>query len=247
VSRAAYDEIAGWYDEVIRSGPQSLFHDLVLPAVLELAGEVEGIRVCDLACGQGVVARALAERGAEVVGIDVSKGLLDIARRYEREELRGISYVLGDAQGLAGVEDASFDGVVCNLALMDIPDLEACLSAVARVLRTGGWFVFSVTHPCFQTPASSWTEDENGNSWRTVRGYFAEGFWRSDLPEGIRGRVGAYHRTLSTCMNALSGAGFALERLTEPQSTGRLAGEVPGYREVPPILVARCKKLRVEG
>ena len=71
---AAYDEIAEWYDEQVRGG--GLLHDLVLPALFELAGDVAGQRVCDLACGQGVVARQLAARGAVVTGVDLSARLL---------------------------------------------------------------------------------------------------------------------------------------------------------------------------
>ena len=62
MSAASYDEIALWYDESLKSGPLALFHGLVLPVVLDLAGDVAGQRVCDLACGQGIVARRLAER-----------------------------------------------------------------------------------------------------------------------------------------------------------------------------------------
>ncbi len=60
---ADYDEIAGWYDEAVRGGPLALFHEFVIPILLDLTGETEGQRICDLACGQGIVARRLAERG----------------------------------------------------------------------------------------------------------------------------------------------------------------------------------------
>jgi 2-polyprenyl-3-methyl-5-hydroxy-6-metoxy-1,4-benzoquinol methylase len=178
MSWAAYNDIADWYDEIVRTGPQSLHNDFVIPALLDVAGDVEELRVCDLACGQGVVARELARCGASVVGVDVSEKLLAIARRYEREESLGISYLLDDAQTLAGVENANFDGVVCNMALMDIPDLTACLGSVARILRPAGYFVFSITHPCFLPPDSPrWTRDEDGTISLKVSGYFEEGFW----------------------------------------------------------------------
>ena len=46
--------------------------------------------------------------------------------------------------------DGAFDGIACNMALHDIPDLAACARATARVLRPGGWFAFAVTHPCLE-------------------------------------------------------------------------------------------------
>ena len=248
MSAVDYDEIAEWYDESVRSGPLALFHELVLPSVLDLAGDVEGRRVCDLACGQGITARRLAERGATVVGVDLSSRLLDHARRYEREKPHGISYILGDAQVLTGVANAEFDGVVCNAALMDIPDLDACLCTVARILRPGGWFVLSITHPCFINPSvSRWARQPSGPSGWETGGYFAEGFYRTDNPDGVRGKVGAHHRTLSTYVNALVQAGLTVERLAEPQAKGTLAERIPYSEQVPPAMVVRCRKSRTEA
>lgn len=236
---AAYDAIAGWYDAQVRAG--SLLHDLAIPALFDLAGPLCGLAVCDLACGQGIVARQCARRGARVTGIDLSRRLLAIAARDEQVEPLGIRYCQGDAQTLDGLLDGIFDGVLCNLALMDIPDLAATFAAVRRVLKPGGWFIFAITHPCFETPASAWLHDDGGHISRTVRGYFADGFWRSGNPDGVRGRVGAYHRTLTTYANDLAEAGFSIERLIEPRATQALIDRVPGYAEVPPLLVARCR------
>lgn len=234
MSIAAYDPIAEWYDERVGAGgPAS---DPVVGAVLELAGDVTGLRVCDLACGQGLVARELARRGARVVGIDLSVRLLEFARRHEAAEPLGVFYQQEDAQELSGVEDESFDGVVCNLALMDIPDLPATLAAVQRVLRPGGWFAFSVTHPCFQLPRG---RVAGRGGVEVDADYFSEGFWRSDYPEGVRGKVGAHHRTLATYLNALGGASLSLERIIEPKPTGG----VPESVVVPKFLIARCKEI----
>ncbi len=237
---SAYDEIAEWYDQGFLTG--SPVHALVLPALFELIGDVQGSRICDLACGQGIVTRGLAQRGAQVIGIDLSDRLLEIARRYEQAEPLGIVYRWGDAQALTEVADNTFEGVVCSLALMDMPDLSTCLCMVARILRPGGWFVFAITHPCFQVPDSRWTGKAGGTVKREVRGYFKEGFWRSDNAGGVRGKVGAYHRMLSTYLNALAETGLTLERMAEPQAQEEVAGRVPGYQEVPAVLVARCRK-----
>jgi ubiquinone/menaquinone biosynthesis C-methylase UbiE len=243
LDRATYDEITYWYDEAIRSGTFAEFHEFVISSLLDLVGDLRGLRVLDLACGQGVVARRLAERGATVVGVDISAAMLDLARYYERSELRGITYRQEDAGSLAGLADESFDGVVCNMALMDIADLPACLDSVARVLRPGGSFVFSIVPPFFQTPGSPRWVRENGKIvGLEVRNYFTEGYWRRDNPEGVRGKVGAYHRTLSTYVNELVRAGLAIERFVEPPATGRLAEIAPVYKEVPAALLARCAK-----
>ncbi|HEY7030407.1 MAG TPA: class I SAM-dependent methyltransferase [Thermomicrobiales bacterium] len=234
-----YDEIAEWYDDWV--GTQSLSEDPSFRVVEALMGEIAGQPICDLACGQGRVSRYLADLGARVVGVDLSARLLEIARRYERAEPRGIAYLQADAQKLDGIAGGSFGGVVCYMALMDIPALAPTLGEVARILRPGGWFVFAILHPCFHTARSGELASPEG--WlRTVGGYFEETWWRSDTRTGPPGRVGSYHRTLSTYVDALHEAGLMLERVREPRFTGSQAERRPIWAEVPATVVARCRK-----
>ena len=239
MTTSAYDEIADWYDGWVGEDPAQddpLFH-----GVETLMGDVAGRRVCDLACGQGRVARRLAELGAMVVGIDLSARLLEIARRREARRPGGTAYIRADAGRLEGIVNSAFDGVLCHMALMDIPDLAPTLHSAARILRPGGWFVFSIIHPCYNPPPSGELATPQG--WvRTVRRYWDEGYWRSDTRTGPPGKVGSYHRTLSTYVNSLTSAGLVLERLSEPRATGRSAEARPVWAEVPALLVARCRK-----
>lgn len=244
MSTSTYDEIAEWYDEWV--GTHSMRDDPYFPAVEALMGEVASRHICDLACGQGRVARYLADQGARVVGVDVSAKLLEIARRHEEATPRGIEYAQADARSLDGVADATFDGVLCFMALMDIADLAPTLQSVVRVLRPDGWFVFAILHPCYHTSRSDEMDTPEG-AVRVVGKYFTEGHWRSDTRTGPPGKVGAYHRTLSTYVNALTDAGLALERLSEIGMTGTvvaspLASGRPVWAEVPAVLVARCIK-----
>lgn len=237
---ATYDTIAHWYDQQLRQG--SAVHDLLLPDLLDLMADVQGRAVCDLACGQGVIARLLARRGAHVTGIDLAPAMLALAAQYEAAEPLGIAYQQDDAQALRAVSDASFDGVLCVLALVDIPDLAATCRTVRRILRPGGWFVLAITHPCYETPDAWWATDSEGVPYRAVRAYFGARRWFSTNPHGVRGQVGAYHRPLSVYLNTLIAAGLALERLVEPQASGPLAASLPlGYAVVPAMLLARCR------
>lgn len=231
---ASYDAIAAWYDAAVVAGQAR--HANTHRALVELAGDVRGQRICDLGCGQGVIARSLAARGASVVGIDVSSALLEIAGRYGAPLATTIEYVLDDAQQLATLGDSTFDGAVCNLALMDIPDLPATLQAVHRILRPSGWFVFSITHPCFQAPHSEWLE-LGGQLTRVIGDYNAEGFWRSSDPATVRGRVGALHRTISTYLNALVEAGFVIAAVQEPAENVEA-----GWSDLPLAILVRSRK-----
>src|SRR5260370_40092714 len=193
--RAAYDydDIADWYEAQVRDGLLP-FHTVAITALLELMGDVHGREVCDLACGQGILARELARRGARVTGVDLSRRLLEIARQEERAAPLGITYQRDDAHELTTLPVAGFDALACNLALMDIAELEPALVAVRRVLRAGGAFVFSITHPCLISPGSRWTTTAaEGGPRRHVRGYFAEGYSIPPFAPGVPGRAGTHH------------------------------------------------------
>jgi ubiquinone/menaquinone biosynthesis C-methylase UbiE len=235
---APYDAIAEWYDTYV-GGP--IYEELVVPNVLDLAGDVAGRHIVDVACGQGMIAREVAKRGAAVTGVDISRRLLGIAEHYEQIVPLGITYLREDAESLTSLSALSFDGAICNLALMDIADITATFCAIRRVLREDGWLIITITHPCFEVSRGRWTTRSDGTAVREVTGYFDEGYWRSDNPHGVRGQVGAYHRTLSTYLNALVDAAFRLERILEPKAMGKRAEQVPGNREVPSIMLIRAR------
>lgn len=234
-----YDEMAEWYDSVLRSG--TIVQDAAMAVLHQLIGPVDNLRICDLACGQGIMARALAGRGAHVVGVDTSKKLLEIARATEPDHDHRVEYMEMNAETLAELTSSSFDGVVSNLALMDIDDLQATSVSVHRVLRPGAWFAFTIMHPCFQTPVSTWIS-EGSNTGRVVSAYFAEGRWRPVHRTGMRSRVGAVHRTLSTYFNTLSAAGLVLQMVAEPEIAREPGVLEPAYDTVPAVLAARFFK-----
>jgi hypothetical protein len=118
---------------------------------------------------------------------------------------------------------------------MDIADHRAMFGAVHRVLKDHGVFAFSLLHPCFEGPfclpdEPQFIKDGSGVDVAVaVRRYATEGHWQSG-GSGVRGHMGAYHRTLATLINDLMGAGFVLERLEEPVQDGNgLASQVPRY------------------
>jgi SAM-dependent methyltransferase len=237
-----YDAIAEWYDQSIGETGGSRFEGIEWPCLDRLLGDLRDRSVLDLACGQGFLSRILARRGARVIGIDLSVGLLDRARAREATNPLGIVYVQDDATVLASQPDSRFDLVICRYALMDIPDLTATCRAVARVLEPSGRFVATITHPCFYTPHAQTVRDENGSMvyWASDR-YFDEGEWWSDNKNGVRGQVGAIHRTLSTYVNAGLAAGLTLVGLVEPRPVDEDA-DLALYQRIPWTLVLEWRK-----
>jgi ubiquinone/menaquinone biosynthesis C-methylase UbiE len=234
-----WDSIADWYAERLAAG--SAPHQLAIAAVLQLLPAVIGEPVLDLGCGEGLAARALATQGAQVTGIDLSAQMIGHARRQETAHPLGIDFRVGDAQTLDGLADGAFAGVVANLSLHNVDDLDAALGAVWRVLRPGGWLVFVIPHPCFEPPHASSATTPEGRAAQLVFGYFEERFWRSANPQGFR-RAGNRHRTLATYLNSLVDGGFVIARVLEPEPTPALAVSHPGRADVPMFLVVRVAR-----
>lgn len=215
---ARYDEFAEWYiEETSGWGSETLSP---LPA------SVDGQRVLELACGPGRLARGMARAGAHVTAVDLSEPLLAHGRSQEREQPLGIEYVHGDVATTNWWDGSAFDGAVCDMALMDIDDLDGTLTTIATVLVDGGWFAFAIVHPCH--PGGPGTAS-GLPSWPPDGGYDQEGWWTNDGDIGIRARVGANHRKLSTYLNRLIGAGFVFEEFSEPAF------------DVPLFFAARCR------
>src|SRR5688572_11685353 len=106
------------------------------PTLLDAAGVEPGQRVLDVACGTGVLARTAADRvgpAGEAVGVDLSEGMLTVARRLRPD----IEWHRGDAAELP-LADADFDVTVCQSALMFMTDATAALREMARVTRASG-------------------------------------------------------------------------------------------------------------
>jgi SAM-dependent methyltransferase len=135
--RAGYAAWSASYDEP--GNPIVALEEPVVHALIEKAAPG---RALDAACGTGRHARRLAELGHEVVGVDVSPEMLERARAAVPQA----TFHEGDLRAL-DEPDASFDLVVCGLALAHLPDLGAGVAELARLLKPGGRLVVSVLHP----------------------------------------------------------------------------------------------------
>lgn len=212
-----YDDAAAKWD---RTQPTLLSDYTARPFVLQRLAPLKGARVLDIGCGEGYVSRRIQEEGAaQVVGIDISEGMIARARAREASASQGIEYHVGSATDLSMFETASFD-VVCAVFLFNYltrAETTAVLASARRVLRPGGRMLFTVPHPAlpFLRGREAPFYFERGDA-----GYFSG---RDSLFEGrIFRRDGTsvpvrnVHKTFSDYFGCLSEAGFtSLPEITE--------------------------------
>lgn len=123
--------------------------------VLSLLPDVRNLAALDAGCGSGRYLKALQDRGAVAMGVDLSEAMLSRARMV------GARIVRGDLCALP-FEDRSLDLVVCGLALGDVEALDVALAEMSRVLRPGGSVIYSVVHPAGAAAGWSRTFESNG-------------------------------------------------------------------------------------
>jgi SAM-dependent methyltransferase len=235
---ARYDAVADFYEQFAHD----TYEDPPMVALLRLIGDVSDCRLLDLACGHGRLARELARRGGRVVGVDISAALLEKAYAREAASPLQITYVHSDAAAPETLAGERFDGVVCSFGLSDIDNLDGAIATVARVLHPGGFFAFSLLHPCFP----GWETMQATPSWQPGRGYYEEGWWLADRPaHGLRPKVGTNHRMLSTYLNTLARYGLLVQEVAEPMPVQAWIDVAPSIGPVPVYLAVRCRRAAV--
>jgi SAM-dependent methyltransferase len=199
----AYEALAEAYAERIETKPHNAYYER--PATLSLLPDVRGKSVLDAGCGPGVYAEWLIDNGAEVVALDVSEKMVSLAKL----RLGGRAVVLqADLdKPLPFPQDVGlFDLVLCPLVLAYLKDLRRAFGEFYRVLRRPGSLVFSVDHPF-----SEYLYSKCQNYFETE---LVGGEWGGF---GLKVYVPCLRRPLSALLNPLIEAGFAIDRILEPQ------------------------------
>lgn len=212
-----------------------------------------GKKILDIATGNGLVARRLANLGAVVTALDFSDDLITLAKSRTTEDLP-ITYVTVDAtreQELVKLGKKTYDCAVCNMALFDMAEIEPLFHALPILLKSDGTFIFSITHPAFNNSSSVHMAEEydDGNSIKTIYSvkisrymtpYHAHGLAMRDQP---RPQI-YFERPLQEYLNAGFRNGFVLDAFEEvafppahPQTNPLSWGG--RFSEIPPVLIAR--------
>jgi len=252
---SSWENVAEWYDDLIEERRSDHYDEVILPRTIELLDLAPGLRVLDLACGQGVLSRLIAEKGADVVGVDSAESLIASAKDRSPEHLR---YEVGDARNLTDLELGVFDKIACVMALMNIDELTPVLRTCAGLLKPGGALVGVVLHPVFRSPKTTswgWLEQNRTKlQFRRIDAYLSS---RSSeiimnpaeaAAGGEKVTTSTHHRPIEGYVRALADAGLMIDRLDEWASTRtsepgpRSDAENLARREIPLFLAFRAIK-----
>ncbi len=132
-----------WWDKESEFRPLHQINPLRLDWLNGLC-PVQGKRVLDVGCGGGILADAMARRGAEVLGVDLATKPLKVAQLHALEaQTPNVQYREVSAEALAAEQPSGFDVVTCMEMLEHVPDPSSIVRACATLVKPGGWVFFS--------------------------------------------------------------------------------------------------------
>jgi ubiquinone/menaquinone biosynthesis C-methylase UbiE len=241
--------VAGWYDQLVGESGSEYHQQVVLPGTLRLLAPRAGEAIADIACGQGVLCRLLAERGVEATGIDAARPLIETARQRSDPAIR---YFVGDARALDFLPAERFDAAACILAIQNMHPIQPVFAGVARMLKPLGRLVLVMMHPSFRgAKETSW-------GWDAAREVQYRRVDRYLLPRKspIVARPGeapevytwTFHKPLESYVKALRISGLWIDAIEEwashktSTSGPRAAAENAARKEIPMFMAIRAVK-----
>lgn len=227
------------------------------PAFLAMMPDIRGLSGVDIGCGEGANTRKLARLGARMRAIDVAPTFIRHAKATEDAAPLGILYQVANGQELP-FSGETFDFATAFMSLMDMPDHGRALKEAARVLRPGGFFQFSIVHPCFSPPYRRVVRDAHGEArsieigryFEPNNGHVNEWTFSNSLPAKELKRVEpfrtpVFHHTLSSWVDLICAAGLIIEKFGEPTASEAQAAAQPTVadtRVAPLFLHIRARK-----
>ena len=251
----SWGNVADWYDNLL-SEDDTYQSKVILPNLMRLADPKKGETILDLACGQGFFSRALSESGAQVIGVDISKELIEKAKKEKEKGNVGVEYFIAPSHELTMIAIATLDKIIIVLALQNIEKMKETLEECARVLKPGGKLFIVLNHPAFRIPKrSSWGYDEKENiQYRRIDGYLSEAKIQIVMNPGKPKSEStvSFHRPLQVYFKHLRNAGFAVTRLEEwdshkrSQKGKRSDAEDTARKEIPLFLCLEATHSKVQ-
>ncbi len=160
-----WNRLAAWWTAKVQQDGDPFRSRVLVPNILQLIPPISGKLVLDAGCGEGHLSRILVQNGADVIGIDYSKEMINHAIRVEEIQPLGIEYYVRSISNLEQFDKSQFDCVVSNMVVMDIPDIVSTFDEISRVLKPHGTFLLSLLNPDNVSSESPWLEALDGRPY----------------------------------------------------------------------------------
>ncbi|HSX34049.1 MAG TPA: class I SAM-dependent methyltransferase [Candidatus Saccharimonadales bacterium] len=228
------------------------------PLMFKLVGTLTDKTVLEMGCGNGYLAPKFLEQNVrQVIMMDISE--YNLRHAAEKCSDPKVSFVQQDATERWNAPDESIDIVYSNMMLNEVEDSATPMREAVRVLRPGGAFVFSVTHPAWDLFIYAQEKATGMKSKKIVGlgGYFRRGFAKFIMGADSKTNpaigekynqefaVEHYQRPVSDYFSELVDAGFTVNQLVEPELTKEILENNPRFAEYadnPIGLVFYCTK-----
>ncbi|KAJ5297840.1 hypothetical protein N7508_008089 [Penicillium antarcticum] len=266
---ASWETYAPSWDKGMGDEGNEYFRFLELPILEKLIGKLEGCHAIDLATGNGLVARWLAQKGASVIATDGAVTMIDRAKARTHIFLgeHKISFQCLDVTDQSSWDEfmvidnqlmnGGFEVITMNMALMDIQDLEPLARSLKKLLKPNGCFVATLLHPLFFTSGAARqvvVREDPGTGQRivdrsiVVTKYLNVPPARQLVLKGETESPYLFHRPLSQLFAPFFKAGLAVDALEETNFDERLSDPVrehssKNFTEFPKILGFRMRPM----
>ncbi|MES2987811.1 MAG: class I SAM-dependent methyltransferase [Pseudomonadota bacterium] len=233
-----WDALAAIRLRQMSSGDDVTFSRIMMPTMFDFVNRQRPKSILDAGCGVGIFTDYLSRFFPNVIGIDPSKVSISLARSHfgERATFKNCSI-----EEFSDVSKKKFDVITANMVLMDAPDAAEFLSSVSRLLKRGGAFIFSVTHPCFWPRYYQYEHEPWFEYWREI---FVESPFRiSSDTEAIFPST-HIHRSFERYNSLISGAGLHFEFMREPFPDEKTQKMYKQPWQYPRYLIGICRKPR---
>lgn len=247
-NNTSWGNVANWYDNVIKDN-DSFQNMVILPNILRLLDIKNKETVLDLACGSGFFSNEFKNNGAKVIGVDISKELIDVATK----NYKGVEFVVSKSDDLSFIKNNKIDKIVIILALQNIENIKDTIKECYRVLKNNGKLFIVLNHPIFRIPKrTSWgTDKENEIIYRRIDKYMSESKEKIEMNPGLKNDkfTISFHRPLQLYFKTFDNAGFYMKRIEEwtshriSQIGPKKDMEDTSRKEFPMFMMIECIKI----
>ena len=224
---------------------------IIDPALWSLIGEVKGLSVLDAGCGNGYLSRKLAQKGANVIGVDHSKTFIDYCIKREKGNNLNCQFLVASLDDLFMIRSNSIDLIISNIVFVDVLPYKQAFKELSRVLKLNGRLIWSNLHPVFGKVPNIFYRlpyDTRRNEERLyvlIDRYFDSG--GTLLSWGKLKPIWQFDRTLSEYSRALKNTGFVIREIIEPRPDNETIRKYPELAydvdRIPFFIIYECLKI----